>query len=212
MWTFGELLKQYMDRTGISDAELARTLGVRRQTIFRWKEGSVVRPRHAEDVLRCAQRLRLTAEERDQLLLAAGFPPQSPPALPERSATVTVEIEQEGAPPPRTPEPPGPSRGRARRLWLWVGLGILAAAAMAVLAVVWVRRTSIPVAREGETLLLVAPFANFAGGNQGYNVAGRVQDALAREIEAGRLSGVRSGVCRGGTRTVGRRVGDLGGV
>jgi tetratricopeptide (TPR) repeat protein len=48
------------------------------------------------------------------------------------------------------------------------------------------------VAREGETLLLVAPFANYAGGSQGYNVAGRVQEALAREIDAGRLSGVRA--------------------
>ena len=86
MRTFGELLKEYMERTGISDAELARTLGVRRQTIFRWKEGSVARPRHAEDVLRCAQRLRLTAEERDELLMAAGFPPQSPPAVPQRAA------------------------------------------------------------------------------------------------------------------------------
>jgi tetratricopeptide (TPR) repeat protein/transcriptional regulator with XRE-family HTH domain len=195
MRTFGELLKEYTDRTGISDAELARTLGVRRQTIFRWKEGSVARPRHAEDVLRCAQRLRLTAGERDELLIAAGFPPQSPPALPVplRAVTVPVEIEQDGAPPP-APSEQGASRRRANRLWLWIGLGVIAAAAIAALVVVWVRRTSTPVAQEGETLLLVAPFANYAGGNQGYNVAGRVQEALAREIEAGRLSGVRAAV------------------
>jgi tetratricopeptide (TPR) repeat protein len=51
-----------------------------------------------------------------------------------------------------------------------------------------------PVAREAETLLLVAPFANYAGGSQGYNVAGRVEEALAREIDAGRLSGVRAAI------------------
>jgi transcriptional regulator with XRE-family HTH domain len=73
MHTFAELLKEYTTRTGISDAELARTLGVRRQTVFRWKEGLVARPRDVEDVLRCAARLRLTPQERDELLIAAGL-------------------------------------------------------------------------------------------------------------------------------------------
>ena len=78
MKTFAELLTDYMARTGTSDSELARTLGVRRQTIFRWKEGLVERPRHREDVLLCAKKLRLTPEERDELLLAAGFAPENP--------------------------------------------------------------------------------------------------------------------------------------
>ncbi len=82
MRTFAELLSEYMTRTGVSDAELARAIGVRRQTIFRWKEGLVARPRSAEDVLRCAAKLRLTAEERDRLLLAAGFPPEALHPLP----------------------------------------------------------------------------------------------------------------------------------
>ena len=77
MQTFGELLTEYMRRTGISDSELARSIGVQRQTIFRWKEGSVARPRIREDVLHCATRLRLSPEERDLLLLAAGFPPET---------------------------------------------------------------------------------------------------------------------------------------
>ena len=41
MPTFSQLLKQYAERSGISDAELARAVGVRRQTIFRWKEGTL---------------------------------------------------------------------------------------------------------------------------------------------------------------------------
>jgi tetratricopeptide (TPR) repeat protein/transcriptional regulator with XRE-family HTH domain len=211
MRTFGELLKEYMDRTGISDAELARTLGVRRQTVFRWKEGSVVRPRHPEDVLRCAQRLRLTAEERDELLMAAGFPPQSTPALPPPAVSAppgTKEIVAELLQAPTQ----AARRGVSRR-WLWTAGGVAVIAVIALLAAMWILWASdpvarelgtflpsrftfhvspYPVAREGETLLLVAPFANYAGGSQGYNVAGRVQEALRREIDAGRLSGVRA--------------------
>ncbi|CAN5778307.1 hypothetical protein BH10CHL1_BH10CHL1_47630 [soil metagenome] len=78
MPTFAEQLTQYMKRVGITDAELARRIGVQRQTIFRWKEGTVGRPRVREDVLKCAESLRLTAEERDQLLVAAGFAPEQP--------------------------------------------------------------------------------------------------------------------------------------
>jgi tetratricopeptide (TPR) repeat protein/transcriptional regulator with XRE-family HTH domain len=76
MSTFGELLTKYIERAGISDAELARSTGVQRQTIFRWKEGLTARPRYREDVVRIAAKLRLSPEERDELLLAAGFPPE----------------------------------------------------------------------------------------------------------------------------------------
>ncbi len=75
--TFAELLTYHLLQTGISDSELARSIGVRRQTVFRWKEGLVERPRAREDVLRCAQKLRLTPAERDLLLLAAGFAPEA---------------------------------------------------------------------------------------------------------------------------------------
>ncbi|MCB9116515.1 MAG: helix-turn-helix transcriptional regulator [Caldilineaceae bacterium] len=60
MPNFGELLTLYIERAGITDAELARATGVQRQTIFRWKEGHTARPRYREDVLRIAAKLRLT--------------------------------------------------------------------------------------------------------------------------------------------------------
>jgi tetratricopeptide (TPR) repeat protein len=110
--TFSELLTQYMSRTGINDSELARAIGVQRQTIFRWKEGLVARPRGREDVLRVAQKLRLTAEESDQLLLAAGFPP-------ERRSVETFALETavahsfDEAPPLNPPQPGGDARGGA---------------------------------------------------------------------------------------------------
>ena len=97
MRTFAEQLSEYMTRTGVSDAELARTIGVRRQTIFRWKEGLVAHPRSAEEVLRCATKLRLTPEERDRLLLAAGFPPEAPLASPPTD----LQLATAAKPPPQ---------------------------------------------------------------------------------------------------------------
>ncbi|MFZ1596393.1 MAG: hypothetical protein WAW26_11090, partial [Anaerolineae bacterium] len=85
MTTFAELLTQYMVRTGVSDSEMARAIGVRRQTIFRWKEGLSERPRQRDDVLAGAAKLRLSPEETDALLLAAGFAPIA--ALPVASLT-----------------------------------------------------------------------------------------------------------------------------
>ena len=82
MRSFAELLVEYTQRAGISDAELARSTGVQRQTIFRWKEGLVARPRYREDVIKIAAKLRLAPAERDEMLLAAGFPPESTAGCP----------------------------------------------------------------------------------------------------------------------------------
>jgi len=69
--TFAELLTAHIERVGISDADLSRRIGISRLTLIRWKEGVTARPRHREDVLRCAEILRLTPEELDELLLSA---------------------------------------------------------------------------------------------------------------------------------------------
>ena len=76
MDSFSDLLSMFAERAGISDAELARRLGISRQTIFRWREGETQRPRHRDDVARLADALRLESEERTQLFMAAGFPHQ----------------------------------------------------------------------------------------------------------------------------------------
>lgn len=90
--TFAALLSEHLNRAGISDTELARSIGVRRQTVFRWKEGLVERPRSREDVLRCARKLRLTAAERDLLLLAAGFAPEELSAEALRESLLDDEV------------------------------------------------------------------------------------------------------------------------
>ena len=103
MQTFAELLTIYMERTGIGDAELARRIPVSRPTLIRWKEGVTTRPRYREDVVRCAELLRLAQAETDEFLLAAGFSPETAPA-PEDSALVrdlTAEPESVEAEDPR---------------------------------------------------------------------------------------------------------------
>ena len=123
MRTFAELLTEYIERAGISDSELARSIGVRRQTLFRWKDGQIQRPRYRDDVLRCARRLRLTPEERDLLLTAAGFSPEAPslsapepsPEPVRESPTTDDSVEEISQDAVAVPEPPVTS---SRRPWL----------------------------------------------------------------------------------------------
>lgn len=76
METFSELLTAHMDRAGIGDSELARRIPVSRPTLIRWREGVTARPRYREDVVRCAEVLRLTPGETRAFLSAAGFAPE----------------------------------------------------------------------------------------------------------------------------------------
>ncbi len=112
MTTFAELLTQYMVRTGVSDSEMARAIGVRRQTIFRWKEGLSERPRHREDVLAAAAKLRLSAEETDTFLLAAGFAPIATlpvPSLTAPAATANLPSSSPAAAPTPVEPPTAPA-------------------------------------------------------------------------------------------------------
>jgi tetratricopeptide (TPR) repeat protein len=183
MESFGQLLVQYMRRVGITDAELARAIGVRRQTIFRWKEGLTAHPRHREDVVRCANKLRLTPHERDEFLLAAGFAPEEPVS-----------------PPPAIMEAEAPALKVRRPRW---GLLVATAALIIVAALIgWAlvrkaseRRQLAPVvpAAPGETLVLVSQFANYSE-RVGYNVAGRIREALQEEFEEETLADSRVGI------------------
>ena len=215
MPTFAELLTEYMRRTGISDSDLARTLGVRRQTIFRWKEGLVERPRHREDVLRCAERLRLTSEERDELLLAAGFSPQDLSLISAPVMSPTV------APLPSLPEPAplptvaGTSVPRALPVRMASRRVRITAAILSIVIVAGVAlsfalrsgdRPAFPVVSPGETLIVIAPpgesvrLTTVPDVSQRrlvlqeprtLSVPERVQVALEREFRAARLVNAR---------------------
>ncbi|MFN8441833.1 MAG: hypothetical protein U0175_13725 [Caldilineaceae bacterium] len=245
MQSFGELLTEYMKRTGISDSELARSIGVQRQTIFRWKEGSVARPRLREDVLNCAARLRLSAEERDLLLLSAGFPPESPTAVQSeaQSSAIPSLTPKQSTPQQNTeeiyPDPPEkesptldsivkplndktivpPFRPSLLLRWGWLVGGLAILALIAIQLPRWLRTVDLPTptpvqvvvdtpptetpsptplptptiepARSGEQLIIIAEFDNRAV-NQGYNMAGRLKEAITSEVSTNHLSDVRT--------------------
>ena len=188
MQTFADLLTAYMDRTGIGDAELARRIPVSRPTLLRWKEGVTARPRHREDIVRCAEILRLTADEADELLLAAGFSPETPPPTAESPEPVRAHAE------------PGPAPGVAargllrRRSWI-TGVAVpllVIAAIVAVLALRLRDDTVYPAAVGDESLIVLAPFVNYTAGGQGFNVVGRLRTAIAAEVREAGLASVRT--------------------
>lgn len=210
MRSFSELLQEYITRTGISDAELARAIGVRRQTIFRWKEGTVARPRSRDDVLALSQKLRLSPAERDELLIAAGFHPEGPPpgaapphqetSLPAPTAHLRASLpttfpppglDEDDEDPPSQPRGTHPTEQKPSRLRpLWFGLSALLFGAL--LLAMWAsRREPLPAAAPGETLVIVGEFANFTGGEIGFNVAGRIADPLRQEVAQAGLAEVR---------------------
>jgi transcriptional regulator with XRE-family HTH domain len=245
MEKFNQLLNRYIQQAGISDSELARTLGVSRQTVFRWREGQTSRPRHREDILVIARKLRLSPAERDTLLLAAGFPPEAlqpemappagvadAPAVPSGSTPASAGVEEAFSPDQATDsledtsqrtggetsellasKPQEPS-GRASFLRLsLIALGLILLSG----GLIWgfqrstVDRNLKPItvqpasavapggstpvpARAGEKLILVAHFANYASSQVGYNMAGRVGEALQQEIDQSRLPQMRVGI------------------
>ena len=185
-----------MTRTGIGDAELARRVGVSRLTLVRWKEGVTSRPRHREDVVRLAELLRLEPEERDELLLTAGFSPEN--AQVSTEAPLPARIEEE--PPASEPaeEAPAPPEQIAP-LWRRKGLRITGAVAAVLLAVLagvlaalLVGGPGFPEAAEDESLIVMAPFVNYTGGQQGFNVRGRLKHQIDREVLAAGLEQVRT--------------------
>jgi transcriptional regulator with XRE-family HTH domain/regulator of sirC expression with transglutaminase-like and TPR domain len=207
MRTFAELLTEFTERTGISDAELARALNVSRQTIFRWKEGLVEKPRYREDVLRIADKLRLTPVERDELLLAAGFPPQTPvvtapetlPTVPPAPPVELVETFTLRA--PESKRSPAISRPA---IALVAALVVIVVGALIFVAMTG-PRANLPSAAPGETLIIIAQFADsnktpaptairrFAEADPAAapDASSRLQAALEREVRAARLENLR---------------------
>ncbi len=191
MSTFADLLTEYMARVGIGDAEMARRIGVSRLTLIRWKEGVTSRPRYREDVINCADLLRLTPAERDALLLAAGFSPDAPPAIDQTTSLVVPAPAEQ---PEVTEETyPRPRKGRKSLIIAAAVAGVSVVVAIAVVAAVRILDdSSIPVAAPDESLLVVAPFVNYTGGQQGFNVRGRIKAEIDRQIVEAGLTGVRT--------------------
>ena len=188
--TFAELLTAYMDRTGIGDAELARRIPVSRPTLLRWKEGVTTRPRYREDVIRCAELLRLTVEETNGLLLAAGFSPEMVPQSAEPPPSDNVsEVRHPSSP---RPLPEARRRGHPLRI-AGIAASTLLIVVVAVIVASALRDTATyPNAADGESLIVMAPFVNYTAGGQGFNVVGRLRAAIDREVNEAGLKAVRT--------------------
>ena len=298
-----------MARAGIGDSELARRIPVSRPTLIRWREGVTARPRYREDVSRCAEILRLTPEETDAFLSAAGFAPNAENFVRESESVdgwdssakesesvgggISVkESESVGgedssvkasglesgevsAAARESADGENPARAAAspsRRVGFWAAVLAVAAALVAVMAAVaaasWasseredmaaaspvsedvaaataspvsedaaataspvsedaatataspvsedaatasperedtaaataspegedaaMAAAAYPVAADGETLIVIAPFVNYTAGGQGFNVTGRLMAALDGELAAAGLADART--------------------
>lgn len=183
MRSFSDLLRQHIERAGITDAELARRLNVSRQTIFRWREGETQRPRHQEVVVRLASTLRLTNKERDRLLIAAGFPPEGRAIGADSDATDSPTVE--------AGQPDSSPRARLPALALLaaavVAIAILALTPIGDRLLLLLPRDAPQPAAPGEFLIVVSPFHNYSGASTGYNVAGRVQEAIESALQEGEV-------------------------
>ena len=215
---FGELLTSHVSRSGISDSDLARRIGVSRATLIRWKEGLTARPRYREDVLRCAEVLRLTPEERDELLIAADFEPEPSPPETAPEEPIGAELPE----PPAVPDAASVPAHPRRRLWIAVSVSVVAVVAIIAVALALVDFSGAsdppsaqpppspqpavqptptprpqptvpphPVAETGEALIVIAPFANYTAGQLEFNIRGRLRDSIHREIAAAGLDGIR---------------------
>lgn len=227
--TFADLLTEYMERTGIGDAELARRINVNRLTLIRWREGVTERPRHRADVARCADVLRLTPEERDEFLLAAGFQPDSAAGIISPIDEDALDSQEEDLDAVSDAQPPAtgfaPNRKWALLVAVIAGIVLLGAGLAVVtntLDLIAPDPTPVPatptpvatsppvatptptpaiptatplpatVARDGESLILLAPFANYTAGAQGYNVSGRLQERIDAELHLSGLANART--------------------
>lgn len=78
---FAALLGSYMRRIRASAGGVATEIGMSREAVNNWRQGLALPNRkHRHKLLACANHLRLTEEETDRLLRAAGFDAEFPAA------------------------------------------------------------------------------------------------------------------------------------
>ena len=72
--TLADLLGQHLHHTHTSVNRLAKLSGVPQRTIANWLNGTILKPRHWQDLVQVAVALHLTLGETDALLQIAGHP------------------------------------------------------------------------------------------------------------------------------------------
>lgn len=101
---FPDLLGRHMRRIRASAAGVASEIGISREAVNNWRQGySLPSRKHRDKLLACANHLRLTEQESNELLAAAGFEPEFPAEQPlqhgiatttARPATVTALFDR----------------------------------------------------------------------------------------------------------------------
>jgi len=206
METFAEYLSFYVKRAGISDSELARAIDVSRQTVFRWKEGLTGRPNNRDDVLAIAKKLRLSPEETNTLLQAAGFRPQGQPSAEQEPDQQPIQKEVDEVASVDSPEENLLQTDPAY-LWRyllkmpvkkkWLAIAIICEVALFTLIGVIMNIDYSPSSRDapketspvftGETLVVISPFT----GSDINRFSHQLSDAIEREISGNRIDGYR---------------------
>ncbi|MGH2411829.1 MAG: helix-turn-helix domain-containing protein [Chloroflexota bacterium] len=74
--TYGDVLRRFRERAGVSQRALAQAVGIS-HTLLNRSESEARIPPDAGEIRRVAAVLRLTADERDELLATAGFWPSA---------------------------------------------------------------------------------------------------------------------------------------
>lgn len=73
--SFAHVVGECLTRSGYNACQVARLAGLPRRTVANWLDGVVTKPRSWLDVVKLARVLRLTLNEVNELLAAAGYPP-----------------------------------------------------------------------------------------------------------------------------------------
>ncbi len=88
---FPDLLAQHMRRIRASAAGVASEIGISREAVNNWRQGqSLPNRKHRDKVLACANYLRLTEVETNQLLASAGFEAEFPVEATRTPAATTT--------------------------------------------------------------------------------------------------------------------------
>ncbi|MCO5195647.1 MAG: NB-ARC domain-containing protein [Anaerolineae bacterium] len=72
---FADVIRDLIDQSGLSRAQIARQAGIPSRTIGSWANGLVNRPRHWQDLVRFAAGAQLTEAQANRLLTAADYEP-----------------------------------------------------------------------------------------------------------------------------------------
>ena len=136
------------------------------------------------------------------MLVSAEFEPEAAapaPVIPTEPFPATLAVQPDlPILPAAASAPSDPVVTTARRrpgLRIAAFAGSAAAVAVLIIVVVVVRSSGgvdHPVAAAGESLIVIAPFANYTAGQQGFNIRGRLRTSIDREIASAGLTDVRT--------------------